>query len=259
MAYTKLLTVDFFRKEYLSVERSLPKLQVWLRTQGYNVHYNTLCRYVRKYGMVRSLSKTRRINVNSPADEITLTEKHIEALDGFLLGDGHISVKRNKVKSARLSCSTQHEEFCNYLLDPFRKFGVNISPYHRKTDDKKYWQGRTRMHSEFYDQWARWYTVLDGKKTKRVPKDVRITPDSMRRWHLGDGSLCRSTHRVRLASYAFSNEEIEMLMAKMKECGIIAVRYKKVICIKRKDLPCFFEFVGHDSPIRCYAYKFKES
>ena len=258
MSYIKLLTIDFFRKEYLNKRRSLPKLQAWLRTQGYNVHYNTLYRYAHKFGLVRSRSETRRINLNSPADKKMLTEQHIEALDGFLLGDGHIAINKSKIKSARLSCSTKHKEFCNYLLAPFDECGVNISPYHRKRDDKNYWQGITRMHSVFHDQWARWYIVLDGKKIKRVPKDVRITSESMRRWYLGDGSLCRNTQRIRLASYAFNDEEIKMLIAKMEERGIKAVQYEKIICIKRKDTPDFFEFIGRDAPIQCYDYKFKE-
>lgn len=258
MSYSQLLTIDFFRKEYLNKGRSLPRLQAWLKTQGHNVHYNTLYRYARKFRLVRSLSETRRINVNSPADGKELTEQHVEALDGFLLGDGHIAVNRNEVKSARLSCSTQHEEFCNYLLAPFKEFGVNISPYHRKRDDKNYWQGRTRMNSSFYEQWARWYIVLDGKKIKRVPKDVRITSDSVRRWYLGDGSLCRNTGRIRLASYAFNDEEIKMLIVKIEERGIKTVQYDKIICIKRKDTPGFFEFIGRDAPLQCYDYKFKE-
>jgi hypothetical protein len=188
-----------------------------------------------------------------------MAEEMIEAVDGFLLGDGGINRdKRSKMETARLHCGLEHEEFCRYLIKPFEAYNPTVSKFKDKAMKQGFqWQGYTKFHPDIYKQRQRWYPG-DGKK--QVPYDVRLTPLSVMLWYLGDGSLMdiKGAVTLRLSTDGFLSEGVERLVNGLNDLGIKCVRNKaNRIYVNAKGIPAFFDLIGRVSPVKCYDYKFK--
>lgn len=250
--YLNLLTKEFFEEYYLNKKMSYPKIRDMLLKEGYNIHVGTLYSYSKKYGIGRSIATSRAtLDYNS----IYITEELIEYIDGFLIGDG-AAWRSSSNNSARLSCGVEHEEFCLYLINHFKIYNPTIAKYKSNSMRNGFvWNGRTKFHPDLYPHWLRWYKT----SKKQPPDDVRITPKSVTMWYLGDGSLVNgdNTVTIRLSTDAFSKEKVEFLASILNNIGIKCHRNNdNRIQIKAKGVPAFFEFIGRESPIKCYDYKF---
>jgi len=263
--YTSLLTKDFFEKNYIQERMSYPKIREMLLEQGYNIHVGTLYNYAKKLGIGRNRSEAKRNREEDPLDWDTsyITEEVLEYIDGFLLGDGGLQTTyKGKEKISRLTCGVQYEEFCRYLMDGFYSYKHSCSKC--KDDHMKsgfVWNGRTRFHPDLYIQLQRWYKKNEkGGSKKQPPDDVRITPKSVMLWYLGDGSLVQvnDTVVIRLSTDGFDKERVEFLAEKLKEKGIDCYRNgDNRIQIRTSAVPSFFKFIGKESPVKCYDYKFE--
>lgn len=176
-------------------------------------------------------------------------EEIIECIDGFLLGDGHISKS-----SCKLEWSVKYEEFSNYLANLFKEYYITqkqYSVFDNRTN--KYYtsnRGTSRCFAFLKEQRKRWYP--DGKKI--VPKDVKITPKSVMLWYLGDG--CLRGVNISLSTLCFSKEDNQFLCEKLKQIGIDAhVNKSNNIYIKLDSVREFFKYIGINE-VRCYDYKF---
>jgi len=263
--YTNLLTEEFFTEHYIRERMSYPKIREMLLKQGHNVHVGTLYNYAKKLGIGRTRSEAKRNREKDPLDwnKNYMTESIIESIDGFLLGDGGLQTTyKGKAKVSRLTCGVQYEEFCKYLINHFSTYKDTSTKYDRESMSSGYiWEGKTRFHPDLYIQLQRWY-IKDkkGSSKKQPPNDVRITPKSVMLWYLGDGSCVQTNNTIviRLSTDGFDKERVEFLADKMKEKGIDCYRNgDNRIQIKTSAVPAFFKFIGKESPIKCYDYKFK--
>jgi hypothetical protein len=80
-------------------------------------------------------------------------------------------------------------------------------------------------------------------------------------WYLGDGSLVvneeKNTVMLRLSTDGFSKERVEFLAGKLRDQGIDCHRNgDNRIQVEARGIAAFFDFIGHESPVKCYAYKF---
>ncbi len=264
--YNKLLTKKFFEKYYENKKMSFPKLERMLVNKGYNIVRGTIYKYCKRLGVkIRNSSEARRENDGNPLNyNISyLTEDILEAIDGFLLGDGGTSFnKRSKSEVARFSCGVEYKEFCYYMMNFFKEYQSTVSkPISDSMKQGYMFTGRTKTHPDIYQQYLRWYPLNDkGKRVKQPPEDVRISSLSVLIWYLGDGSIVNSKRHsitVRLATDGFFPEKVEFLVEKLKEKGIQCYRSKENrINIRAKGIPAFFNLIGRKSPIKCYNYKF---
>jgi len=89
--------------------------------KGYNIHVGTLYNYAKKLGIGRSRSEAARNLDPNPLDYSVsfLDERTLEAIDGFLLGDGCIQRNSNNEETARAQCGLEHEEFCHFMMKSF--------------------------------------------------------------------------------------------------------------------------------------------
>jgi hypothetical protein len=262
--YTNLLTKQFFEEYYVEKRMSYPKIKQMLKNQGYNIHSGTLHKYAKQFNIGRNSSEARRIAFSDPLDyNISyLTEEIIEAIDGFTLGDGGIDPNRKKsrIRTARLRCGVQYEDFCEYLIKNFTVYRAIV----RKNNSKNMKQGfiftgSTRTHPDIYKQYIRWYPEVQGKRVKQPPEDVRLTPLSVMMWYLGDGSVVvkKGSIVVRLSTDGFLPEKVEMLVKKMNDIGILCHRSNENrININARGVPAFFNLIGRKSPVSSYNYKF---
>ena len=187
-----------------------------------------------------------------------LTENIIEAIDGFLLGDGGINDSTNSGQIARFQCGVQYKEFAQYMMSFFEVYSSSVTPYSSSSMSSGIcYNGRTFSHPDIYNQHQRWYVNENHKK--QPPDDVRITPLSVMLWYLGDGSLVKTKDSVtiRLSTDSFTKKKNEMLVLKLRDNGIKSkVNSDNRIRIDNNSIPAFFGFIGRSSPVGCYQYKF---
>lgn len=102
----------------------------------------------------------------------------------------------------------------------------------------------------------KWYPK--GKKI--VPKDIVLTPLTLRQWYIGDGCLIKSKNanpRIRLYTNCFSIKDVEWLRGQLKMLGFKTTRRKinNEISISTYSTKNFIESLGK-CPVKCYQYKF---
>jgi len=257
---TKILNQSFFEKYYIDMQMSFPEISKMLYNKGTPIATSTLYKYAKKIGISRSISEGKRLSQNIYLDykQTFINESIIECIDGFLLGDGHIDLSSSKqTLVARLTCGLAYQEFCEYLMSFFSNYNSSCTPYKdKKMSSGIQWQGRTSFHPDLYIQHKRWYPQ---DKKKQPPQDVRLTPTSVLLWYLGDGSQVQSGNSisVRLSTDGFSPKNNEFLVKQLNELGISCHRNNdNRIYIEAKGIPDFFNFIGKESPIECYSYKF---
>ncbi len=263
--YTNLLTKEFFEEYYINQKMSYPKIRKMLLEQGYNIHNGTLHKYAERLGIGRDRSEARRnlfpcsldYKVNYIQDDM------IEFIDGFLLGDGGINFDKRSINNliARFRCGVEYEEFCSYLMEPFKKLSSSVKKHKAKSMKQGFmFSGSTSNHPDIYKQYLRWYPEnKNGQRIKQPPEDVRITKNSVLMWYLGDGSVVvkNNTIATRLSTDGFSKVKVEMLVDKLQQIGIKCYRNNENrIRINSRGIPAFYNLIGEKSPIKCYNYKF---
>ena len=263
--YTNLLTKDFFEEYYIDKKMSYPKIKEMLKEQGYNIHSGTLHKYAKRIGIGRDRSEARRNLFPCSLDyKINyIQDNMIEYIDGYLLGDGGINFDKRSINNliARLSCGVEYEEFCQYLMEPFKKLSSSVKKHKSQSMKQGFmFSGSTSNHPDIYKQYLRWYPEnKNGQRVKQPPEDVRITKDSVLFWYLGDGSVVvkNNTISIRLSTDGFDKFKVEMLVGKLKKKGIKCHRNNENrIRIDSRGVPAFFNLIGRKSPIKCYDYKF---
>jgi hypothetical protein len=261
--YDNLLTKQFLEEYYVQKGMSCPQISQLLQHMGYNVWPSTVHKYLKKHGLGRTCSEAKRKLDPNAIDwnESHLDEGTLEAIDGFLLGDGHVQVYEPS-KSGRLTCGQEHQEFCLYQMSFFRKYDSQVQKVkHKKMSSGHVWCGRTKYHPDFFVQHKRWYRANPkGGYLKFVPDDIRITPRSLTLWYLGDGSvhLEKNTIALKLHTNGLPPSDVEVLCQKLVKLGISCHRENtNRIFVEAKGILKFFEFVGKESPVSCYGYKYK--
>lgn len=257
-----ILSKDFLNQHYVQEEKSCREISEFIMNKyDISISVSTIHKKLVENDINRNSLESRLLRDKNSLDynKSYLREDIIEAIDGFLLGDGSIdsSNKNKKTKSARLTCGLQYEEFCNYFASFFQDYGMVVSAYKDEgMSSGVQYHGRSRFHPDFFDQYIRWYNYKD----KQPPDDVRITPTSLMMWYLGDGSVVVKDRSInlRLSTDSFLPEKVKFLVEKLKLIGINSHRNNdNRIVIQARSIPVFFDFIGKKSPVKCYDYKFK--
>jgi len=181
--------------------------------------------------------------------------KTTDFIDGFLLGDGHISAK-----NCHISWSLKYQEFSDYIKANLKLYNPKDSRRFQKDVRCKQGgyhttRGNTKCHPDFALQRQRWY-----KDKKIVPKDVVISPKSLMIWYLGDGTL--TDYGLVLCTDNFSESDVDFLIAKLKQIGITSNKRFHAglpeIAVTSSGRKVFFDYIGWKSPVKCYNYKFPD-
>jgi len=254
-----ILTKAFFNEYYTNKRMSLPQIGAMISEEhGICMDDKTVWQRATNHG-IKTRSKSEANTVRSACDysKTFINEKMIEAIDGFLLGDGGIKYTKT---CAALVCCVKYEEFCEYLMSFFKCYIPTVKPYSVK--DKRIkggvthgFRGRTKYHPDIWKQYKRWYP--NGGK-KQVPKDVRITPLSTMLWYLGDGSFRkRGAGEITLCTNGFNDASRQILVNKLLKNNIkLTAGSQGAMCGYGSSVISVFNFIGWKSPIKCYNYKF---
>jgi DNA-binding XRE family transcriptional regulator len=150
-----------------------------------------------------------------------------EVINGTLLGDASIGVHLNKYY--HYSLTSKSKEFLEWASKIFSSFGIPTYITLNNKITNVYSLGfyiNTRNIDELMKLREKWYTKVNGKTIKIVPKDLELTPTTLLFWYLGDGSLVRRRNdnihvpTIVLATNGFLKEDVEFLQKKLKELGL---------------------------------------
>ncbi|MFA7219351.1 MAG: DNA methyltransferase [Synergistaceae bacterium] len=222
------------------------------------------CYYlIKKMGVVRGISESVSMAVSTlDYSQSFLTKDIIAVVDGIVIGDGGINVNKNTMVS-RISIGGSQKEFiqyCRSLLSPYIPGELFYSPSSGSRDGIGTWGIHTKYHPDLYKMYRRWYND-DGVKI--IPEDVSFDPISLMLWYLGDGCLLsynkNNAQTIYFATNSFSRESIErVLVTKFDEIGIEVSRITSDnrLFLKTKSIIPFLRYIGGESPVKCYSYKF---
>lgn len=262
--------IELLRKHYIEEKMSTTQIALnSVKIFGFSISNGTIYKELIKNGIpVRGKSESVSIaSCTLDRDKSFLSEELIEWVDGFLLGDGGIHFTRKSKTpfiGSRFHMGSVQKEWTDYGMSGFASYQVKFS-INKENRDKKHpnplYCGITLTHPDIIKQAIRWYGQNVQCK-KAVPSDVRITPQSLLLWYLGDGSISKigGSFFIRLAACAFSSSDIDnTLIPKLKALGIEASRdqSKNDIRISGSSIGTFFNLIGKRSPIACYQYKFE--
>nr|YP_002122396.1 putative RNA maturase [Candida neerlandica]ABX89445.1 putative RNA maturase [Candida neerlandica] len=185
-----------------------------------NIDRKTISKYIKlnevyKY---KYLIKTEEINETLLTNnDIRLSAKALEIIEGELLGDGHIALSKNK-KSARLAW-TYSNKFKGYV--EYLKYNVlseictdtKASKY-PKLETKQLWFS-SRYRPDILELHKRWYRYdkISKKYIKILPKDIELTAIKLAHLLMGDGSY---SDTILLCTDAFTEEEVLFLKDKLE-------------------------------------------
>lgn len=217
---------------------------------------STIHRWLHKLNIsVRSISEAVHL---SEANHCELSKEAIEWIDGELLGDGCMSIHSSY--SACFCYASKYPEYIQYVKDTLESFGIEGGKIYKRLHKRLncyYYSYASHFYIELLPIHLRWYP--NGKKI--VPKDIVLTPLTVRQWFIGDGSLKKPKGnrqpKVELGTYNFSIPDVNWLINQLVNLGFKATRkfYNNYIYISTYSTKAFLNYIGK-CPVECYQYKF---
>lgn len=243
--------------------------------------FNTLTKIAENFNCSRSIIKKlltkEEIHIRHSSSYKTLklpntqlTEYQFQVLEGCLLGDSHLEI--GKGVTPLFQHGSIHIEYINNIISilPFQ----NTKIYTKKAGQRVI-EGRLCNCKESYslqtladrglkDFYERWYP----EGVKIVPKDLKLTPTTIRYWLYDDGYTSKksknpkhNTITIGLCTNGFIIEDCNFLVSKLKEIGLdfyIFYPNKKPVLITSKinTVRKFFDYIGNDC-LECFKYKWK--
>lgn len=209
---------------------------------------------------------------NGKKRSIIISNSLLEILDGELLGDGCLS-KYYIQADFRESFGYNKKEWAMYLINLFLDNKIPIMGkglYERQPCGKSRnitFVFSTKNVLELGNLHKRWYVKninFDDKKQrmfsnrkyiKMVPIDLKITPNCLLHWYIGDATV--SSGGCSIHTDGFTQNEVEFLRFKLKnDIGIKSSRYDCIIHIPKIERLKLLEIIGI-CPVECYKYKWK--
>jgi hypothetical protein len=183
-----------------------------------------------------------------------------DILNGTLIGDANIRSNKGKYPCYKLTAKDRN--FLENFQKILQNFGIKSWIVQDNKNSNTFALGfyiNTCPFVEFRNLRDNWYQEINRKTIKTVPKDLEITPTILLYWYLGDGSLirrkndsCRVPYIV-LATNAFSKEDIEFLIQKLKKLDLnfYPVKYKSGFTGKESGY-CLYSKTQDGTPFRFF-------
>lgn len=213
---------------------------------------------------IDSRSRSEAVHL-SVANHCNLSQKAIEWISGEMLGDG--SIQSVSPYSAYFVYSSKHFEYIQYIKNTLKLFGINggniIKRYHTKErtefakQDYYSYFYRSYCYVELFPFRKKWYP--EGKKI--IPKDLKLTPLTLKQHYIGDGSLIHHKEgcpNLKLYTNGFTIPDTNWLVQKLIKLGFKTMRQpsNNSIAISTYSTKDFLDYIGK-CPVKCYQYKFQ--
>jgi predicted transcriptional regulator len=169
---------------------------------------------------------------------LELTSTACNIIAGLLLGDGSLSQSRRagRSPSLRIGQAVKRVGWLRHIAKRLLAEGWQIRLYERclskrpcTIDGRKINGGRSFQleslnYHELKEERARWYPRVGPK---RVPKDLRLTPEIVADWFCGDGTYSK-TGQLSFCTDGFAKECVEFLIERLaKDMGITSTLQRR--------------------------------
>ena len=240
-------------KEWLTKKYADEKLSTTQMGILCKVNKETIRRWIHKHKI------PIRLNAKSlhflKGNHCTLSQEAIEWINGELLGDG--CIQRNSNYSGYFGYGSKYKEYIEYVRDTLKSFGIEQMGNIR-TETKLgcfCYHYFSLYYSELLPIRKQWYP--EGKKI--VPKDIVLTPLTVRQWYIGDGSLGYERNgqaHIELYTMGFMISDVEWLIEQLNQLGFKVSRHPSInsIGISVHSTKDFLNYIGN-CPVECYQYK----
>jgi len=247
---------QYKNKDWLINKYSREKLSMNQIAKLSGISDGTIKYFMKKYNIShRSQSEANHL---ARGNHCELSPKAIKWINGELLGDGCLCSQ--SAYSARFSYGSKYFEYCQYVSNILKSFGVkqtgNIREQYYKEYNSYVYYYTSLSYVELLPIYKQWYP--NGKKI--IPKNIKLTPLTMRQWYIGDGYLKHPKNgrpTIELATCGFLISDVNWLIRRLSDLGFKATRWitNNTINISTKSTKEFLDYIG-DCPINCYKYKF---
>ena len=241
-------------KEWLRQKYVDEKLSTYKIAKLCNISDEPIRLRLHKFNIpIRSRSEAEHL---ASGNHCNLTQEAIEWINGELLGDGHI--RSQSPYSANITYTSKYSEYLEYVSNTLMSFGIGQAGKIHKEYNKKFdcsvYHYNSRCYVELLPIYRQWYP--EGKKI--VPKDIKLTPITLRQHYIGDGCLGHQKNKnpyIKLSTDGFLVFDVEWLVNKLVELGFKSTRRKRNdIHISSYSVKNFLKYIGK-CPVRCYEYK----
>ena len=191
-------------------------------------------------------------------------EKLLNILNGTLLGDACILFDNYKYKKYFVyKITAKGQIFLFWLNFIFKTFQINnswITEDKRNNNFSLCFYINNCKYSELMKLREKWYIEKHGKYAQKIiPRDLQLNSTVLLYWYLGDGSLIRRKNNsvnvpyIVLATNAFSKEDIDFLIQKLKELNLnfYPVKYKSGFT-KKESGYCLYSKTQDGTPFRFF-------
>jgi len=170
---------------------------------------------------------------------------HDEIIDGLLLSDAHITYPDSDYANVefQLDLTIDSEEMVDYVEKYLNNFG--FTTWHKRLTRKTNYTKEPTTHKRFHTHRFPTFTKLRKRwykgRDKIIPLDLKLTPETLAFWHMGDGSARYYSRgilkgEIILETQCFTKSEVDFLRKKLSEIGLKKSRtvFRKKQCIKPK-------------------------
>ena len=246
--------LQYRNREWLEGKYINEKLSTRQIAKLCNANQCTIWKWLHKYNiLVRSSSESIHL---AKANHCDLSQEAIEWINGELLGDG--CLKLVSQYSARFTYGSKYPEYIRYVKYTLKSFGIEeigkIEEYYDKRFGCYSYNCCSRSYVELLKIYKQWYP--EGKKI--IPKNLKLTPLTLRQHYIGDGYLNKiGNSSIQLCTYGFTKLDVKNLLNKIIKLGIKAkVTTRNAIRIPSYSVKDFLNYIG-DCPVECYKYKWR--
>lgn len=244
-------------KEWLENKYHIGKISDPKIAKLCKVSQPTIGQWRKKFG-IASIDHGELVHL-ATGNHCTLSKESIEWINGELLGDGCIQSFSNY--SGQFFYGSSKEEYIEYVSNTLKSFGIEMMGRIYRTWINHAW---TKNYSYFYESKSyaellpirkQWYP--NGKKI--IPRDIKLTPLTVRQWYIGDGSLSHQRNWrpiITLCTTGFPILDVEFLKEELIKLGFKTTResFDNVIHISVYSVQDFLNYIG-PCPVSCYQYK----
>lgn len=219
------------------------------------VTYGTIYEFMEKYNISRRTKSEANHLIRG--NHCNLSKKAIEWLNGELLGDGYL--RSDTIYSARFVYTSKYIEYIQYVSNTLESFRIKQSGRIREEINKNQGNLSYKYNSIFYEElypiYKQWYP--NGKKI--IPRDIKLTPITLRQHYIGDGCLQHSKRIMKfiaLHTNGFKPDDVEWFKNKLIKMGFKSTRRPSdnAIGISAYSTKDFLDYIGKCS-VKCYEYK----
>lgn len=225
-----------------------------------NLSSGTIAYYLNKLGISRTPIQAAKIkDLSNIQNHIDINSELYELITGEMLGDGCL---KSIGKSAYFSYGTSNEVYRDFLMNRLNDLGLELGgtwDYPNSISDAYHLYGfYTKSYVELLDVYKQWYT---DKPKKKILADVKLTPNIVKHWYVGDGTLdhdqVKDKYRIYIFTCIFSPEENQILADKLSLLGMPTrvghVRQYPCLRVSSMATMEFLAYIG--DPVPGYEYK----